>query len=151
MGSFEFRVRAVGGHGCQRDAREGEEFTGCGRMGCPDCEARMFVSRVGEAMSVERATLTHWPDDPTVVVDNLAPPARGDYDRVGRGMRCIRERGDFKGTAAKPAGQIAFEAYNDSVGGVTWDGKPIPAWGEVTDKVRAGWTAAAKAAKFAAG
>lgn len=42
-------------------------------------------------------------------------------------------------------GQIAFEAYNESKGGVTYDGKPIPPWSDVGDAVRAGWEAAASA------
>jgi len=41
------------------------------------------------------------------------------------------------------AGRIAFESYNNAVGGVTWDGKPIPGWDAVTDKVREGWRTAA--------
>lgn len=47
------------------------------------------------------------------------------------------------GTIAKSSGQIAFEAYNESKGGKTWDGKPIPPWGDVGDEVRNGWEAAA--------
>lgn len=40
-------------------------------------------------------------------------------------------------------GRIAFEAYSKSVGGKTYDNKPIPAWDDLTDQVRAGWTTAA--------
>jgi hypothetical protein len=40
---------------------------------------------------------------------------------------------------------MAFEAYNASRGGVTYDGKPIPPWGEVGDEVRAAWEASASA------
>lgn len=45
----------------------------------------------------------------------------------------------------KSYGQIAFEAYNESKGGKTYDGKPIPPWGEVGDEVRKAWDAAADA------
>lgn len=45
------------------------------------------------------------------------------------------------------SGRIAFESYNDAVGGVTWDGKPIPGWDAVTEKVREGWRTAAFAAR----
>lgn len=47
-------------------------------------------------------------------------------------------------------GRAAFEAYNIAVGGLTWDGKPIPGWDAVTDKVREGWRVAAMAAVDAA-
>lgn len=30
----------------------------------------------------------------------------------------------------KSLGQIAFEAYNEKGGWKTWDGKPVPQWGE---------------------
>jgi len=45
----------------------------------------------------------------------------------------------------KSPGQVAFEAYNESKGGLTWDGKPIPPWNEVGDPVRDGWEASANA------
>lgn len=48
----------------------------------------------------------------------------------------------------KSLGQIAFEAYNASKGGLTWDGKPIPPWDELSgDKaaVQAAWQVAAEA------
>ncbi len=44
-------------------------------------------------------------------------------------------------------GKIAFDAYTASVGGVTHDGKPIPGWLDLTDEVRAGWSAAAIAVR----
>lgn len=51
--------------------------------------------------------------------------------------------------ARKALGQVAFEAYNAAVGGLTWDGKPIPGWDQITDKIRAAWNTAARAAKGA--
>jgi hypothetical protein len=47
----------------------------------------------------------------------------------------------------KTLGQIAFEAYNESKGGLTYDGKPIPPWSEVGDAVRLGWNVAAEAVR----
>lgn len=44
----------------------------------------------------------------------------------------------------KTPGQFAFEAYNESKGGVTYDGKPIPPWSDVGDAVRTGWEHAAR-------
>lgn len=39
-----------------------------------------------------------------------------------------------------------FEAYNEKAGGKTWDGKPIPPWAEVGEKVQGNWLAAAQKA-----
>lgn len=46
-------------------------------------------------------------------------------------------------------GQIAFEAYNQSKGGLTYDGKPIPAWDTLSDEsgVKQAWEVAARAAR----
>lgn len=38
----------------------------------------------------------------------------------------------------------AFSAYNEEAGGKTWDGKEIPPFSEVGEKVRNNWIAAAK-------
>lgn len=50
---------------------------------------------------------------------------------------------------SKTPGQVAFDAYNESKGGLTHDGKQIPPWDSLTDEkglaVRAGWEAAAVA------
>lgn len=51
-------------------------------------------------------------------------------------------------TPPKTIGQIAFEAYNESKGGLTYDGKPIPPWDELSgDKlaVQRAWEVAAEA------
>lgn len=42
-------------------------------------------------------------------------------------------------------GKVAFEAYRERKMGSTYDGKPIPPWGEVGDAVRDAWEAAAAA------
>ena len=46
-------------------------------------------------------------------------------------------------------GRRAFEAYNVAVGGLTWDGKPIPGWDAITPKIRDAWCVAAEAARGA--
>lgn len=45
----------------------------------------------------------------------------------------------------KTAGQIDFEAYVESKQGITYDGKLIPTWENLTDEVRLGWEVGAKA------
>lgn len=37
--------------------------------------------------------------------------------------------------------RAAFDSYNESVGGLTWDGKPIPPWSSLTPKIRRAWCA----------
>ena len=52
--------------------------------------------------------------------------------------------------AKKTLGQVGYEAYNMAKGGLTYDGKPIPAWdaltGEVGLAVQSAWEVAARAA-----
>lgn len=40
--------------------------------------------------------------------------------------------------------EVAFKAYNDQAGGKTWDGKDIPPFAEVGEKVQANWIAAVR-------
>lgn len=58
-----------------------------------------------------------------------------------------------KTETVKTPGQIAFEAYNESKGGLTYDGKPIPPWssleGQTGDAVKLGWEKAAQAVENA--
>lgn len=41
--------------------------------------------------------------------------------------------------------KVAFDAYNVQAGGKTWDGKDIPPFEEVGEKVQANWVAAVQA------
>lgn len=73
MGSSLLEFQSVGGHGCNREAKIGEEVRGCGKMGCPDCEARRAVEQLLRAGvgSFERARFVHWPGQPGEVVDEF--------------------------------------------------------------------------------
>lgn len=48
-------------------------------------------------------------------------------------------------TDTERLGRAAFEQYGRAMGGRTYDGKPIPKWEEVGEKVREGWRQAAHA------
>ncbi len=65
MGDFRMTIEAQGGHGCDRQAKEGEQLmSSCGREGCPDCMFARFVSEMQRAgMRPYRATFQHWPAD----------------------------------------------------------------------------------------
>jgi hypothetical protein len=73
MGNFRITIDAVGGHGCQRELKDGAVVGGCGLKTCPDCLARWFVRALEYVAnsSVKAATLTHWPEGPGTVVDDL--------------------------------------------------------------------------------
>lgn len=43
-------------------------------------------------------------------------------------------------------GKTLFRAYSIAVGDKTWDGKPIPNWNDLGDKIRNGWETAAQIA-----
>lgn len=45
----------------------------------------------------------------------------------------------------KTLGQVGYEAYAESTGGLTWDLRPMPKWEEITEKIRKAWNAAALA------
>ena len=45
--------------------------------------------------------------------------------------------------------RIMFDAYNEQAGGKTWDGKDIPPFDEVGERVQSNWIAAADAARTA--
>lgn len=77
MGDFIIKVKAVGGHGCQREVKDGEEVQGCKNINCPDCITREFVERLQRiGCSVGEATLTHWPGQEGTVVDDLLTKKR---------------------------------------------------------------------------
>jgi hypothetical protein len=47
----------------------------------------------------------------------------------------------------KSLGQIAFDAYNESRGGVNFQGQKTPPWGELPEGIRVAWEVAAQAVK----
>lgn len=62
MGDFRITIEAIGGHGCGRNAKDGEVVQRCGHRGCPDCEAAAFVRQLqSDGSSVTLAKLEHWP------------------------------------------------------------------------------------------
>ena len=72
MGDFRIEVNAVGGHGCQRELKDGANVESCGNPGCPDCLARKFVADLkAQGQSVKDALLIHWPNGTPTIVDNL--------------------------------------------------------------------------------
>jgi hypothetical protein len=84
MGAHKIFIEAVGNHGCDRQAKEGEERKFCGEPGCADCVGRNAVAALQKAgFTIREAKLSHWPDDHggAAVVDDLATGRRvaGDF------------------------------------------------------------------------
>jgi hypothetical protein len=42
-------------------------------------------------------------------------------------------------------GKIGYEAYAKFTGGKTFDGRDMPEWGDLTDRIQDAWRAAARA------
>lgn len=104
MGSSRLEFQSVGGHGCNREAKVNEEVIGCGKMGCPDCEARravasLLASGVG---SFEGARFIHWPGTESEVVDEfeLVPPYEGAPSSAPPRLKVTRRKQDFFRTKA---------------------------------------------------
>lgn len=98
MGDYRIVIEGVGGHGCDRIAKEGETLAGpCERAHCPDCSVRRLVSALmANGNSVKLATLTHWPR-------NLEHPNAPDYAGPGNHIvddlvSGVRKSGAFGGT-----------------------------------------------------
>lgn len=95
MGMHRIEITMVGGHGCDRTAKEGEPLAArCGRVdSCPDCAAAELVGRLYQmglfSSPGTGATFTHWPGTPEQVVDDML---------TGK-----RQSGDFTPKAAAPA------------------------------------------------
>lgn len=72
MGDFRIEVNATGGHGCQRELKDGADVKDCGNPSCPDCLARRFVRDLtNQGQLVKDALLIHWPNGTPTIVDNL--------------------------------------------------------------------------------
>lgn len=72
MGDFHVHIKGVGGHGCDRAAKQGEAVTGCGGENCPDCLTKRFVADLARRTTGgASARYTHWPDQESEVVDEI--------------------------------------------------------------------------------
>lgn len=72
MGDFRITVNAVGGHGCQREVKDGEKVYGCGSMSCPDCVTAKFIADlIRSGANLKDAKIEHWPGQPSQVVDEF--------------------------------------------------------------------------------
>jgi hypothetical protein len=81
MGNFKIEIEAVGGHGIQREVKQGEIIPyDAAHPNEPDVLAKRFVEEFARSNSMVSAKLIHWPDT-TPIVDNL--------------LTGIREHGDF--------------------------------------------------------
>lgn len=70
MGRHVVTIDLVGGHGCDRTAKEGDALKPCNDPRCVDCQAADFVQKLAEqGHDVTDATHAHWPDDPGPVDD----------------------------------------------------------------------------------
>lgn len=92
MGDFRITIDAVGGHGCQREIKDGGHVNPCGQPSCPDCQARAFVEQLkATGTNVRQATLEHWPakmlnyETPPVLVDRTE--GVGPVDDLLTGVR----------------------------------------------------------------
>jgi hypothetical protein len=73
MGNFKIVIEAVGGHGVDREKKEGEvvNFFVSGSE-TPDALAKRFFEVLKwKGFDIKQAELIHWPGTPGEVVDNL--------------------------------------------------------------------------------
>jgi hypothetical protein len=73
MGQFNINLTAYGSDGCDRKAQPGDKlFNRCGKFGCPDCMIYDFLQQLKQkGVTVGHAHLTHNPNSPAEVVDDL--------------------------------------------------------------------------------
>lgn len=91
MGDFRIEIEATGGHGCNRTAKAGEEFYGCGSETCPDCITARFVSEMQRAgMRPFVATFTHWP---AALNEHLFLPGAEKCSRCNTDIAMLRQMG----------------------------------------------------------
>lgn len=78
MGTFKIEITAVGGHGQDREKKEGEivDFN-AGGENTPDAIAKKCVDDLKAAgVNVEEATIIHWPGSETEVTDDMLTSTR---------------------------------------------------------------------------
>jgi hypothetical protein len=78
MGTFKIVVEAVGGHGVDREAKNGEvvNFYKEGNS-TPDAIAKTLIERmIWQGFDIKIAKLIHWPGDDSEVSDDLQTGVR---------------------------------------------------------------------------
>lgn len=73
MGTFRIVIEAVGGHGQDREKKDGEvvDFN-AGGLNTPDSLLKTFVMTLAQTdVMVNTATITHWPEQECSVTDDL--------------------------------------------------------------------------------
>lgn len=78
MGNFKIEINAVGGHGVDRDKKDGEtvDFNAEGEF-TPDALVARFVNEMKRfGNDVQSATITHWPGEEGEVTDDLLTGVR---------------------------------------------------------------------------
>lgn len=73
MGNFRIVIDAVGGHGVDREIRDGEKVNHFSEgMQTPDAMAKMFVNFLkSNGIEPNSAKLIHWPGQEDEVIDDL--------------------------------------------------------------------------------
>lgn len=93
MGNWRIEIEAIGGHGCERQVKDGEEVYGCNRMGCPDCECRRFLKQLQQNNSIVEAHLIHWPIPGSH--GELRPASPGDVGSIVDDLVTKKRAGSF--------------------------------------------------------
>ena len=78
MGTFKIQITAEGGHGQDRDVKDGEIVNFYkGGNSQPDALAKTFVEMLkSHGSSVSHATIIHWPEQEGEVTDDLLTGVR---------------------------------------------------------------------------
>ena len=93
MGNFKIEIEAVGNHGVDRTAKQGEAINfGSPGLTNPDEACRTFVADLqARGCNVLSAKLTHWPDT-TPIIDDLKSGVReyGDFTERWQGEELLK-------------------------------------------------------------
>lgn len=64
MGDFRIIIDAVGGHGQDRDKKNGETVDfGTDTLNSPEAAVKKFLEEFGKSNSIQKAVIVHWPLD----------------------------------------------------------------------------------------
>jgi hypothetical protein len=92
MGTFKVEIEAIGNHGTDRTAKEGEAINfGDPGPSNPDGVAKQVVVELAKGCTIVSAKLTHWPDT-TPIIDDLKSGTRvaGDFSERWQGEELLQ-------------------------------------------------------------